>query len=231
MSDSVRPQRWQPTRLLCSWDSPDKNTGVGSPVKSFLSSSLLLPTSPKGRVHPFPLFNSIFAFEGAERPNTHTQSKCDLFPTHEDSIHFSITGSSQGPKLSSLSPWIPPPVIQLFVQLKEKDYHQFCQNFDALQGISTGDAVVIYWIFILPFRTPVLLQFNLGHYYTAKNTSSNSLAGMGNLLTLFWPMAIGRGFWENYYFPDKKGNILPRDSYFALYSSFSCLEHRLEAWR
>ena len=29
MSDSVRPYRRQPTRLLCSWDSPGKNTGVG----------------------------------------------------------------------------------------------------------------------------------------------------------------------------------------------------------
>ena len=29
MSDSVRPQRRQPTRLPCPWDSPSKNTGVG----------------------------------------------------------------------------------------------------------------------------------------------------------------------------------------------------------
>ena len=29
MSNSVRPQRWQPTRLSCPWDSPGKNTGVG----------------------------------------------------------------------------------------------------------------------------------------------------------------------------------------------------------
>ena len=29
MSDSVRPQRWQPTRLPYPWDSPGKNTGVG----------------------------------------------------------------------------------------------------------------------------------------------------------------------------------------------------------
>ena len=29
MSDSVRPHRWQPTRLLCPWDSLGKNTGVG----------------------------------------------------------------------------------------------------------------------------------------------------------------------------------------------------------
>ena len=29
MSDSVRPHRRQPTRLLCPWDSPGKNTRVG----------------------------------------------------------------------------------------------------------------------------------------------------------------------------------------------------------
>ena len=29
MSDSVRPNRWKPTRLPCPWDSPGKNTGVG----------------------------------------------------------------------------------------------------------------------------------------------------------------------------------------------------------
>ena len=29
MSDSVRPHRQQPNRLLCPWDSPGKNTGVG----------------------------------------------------------------------------------------------------------------------------------------------------------------------------------------------------------
>ena len=29
VADSVRPHRWQPTRLLFPWDSPGKNTGVG----------------------------------------------------------------------------------------------------------------------------------------------------------------------------------------------------------
>jgi len=29
VSDSVRTQRWQPTRLPRPWDSPGKNTGVG----------------------------------------------------------------------------------------------------------------------------------------------------------------------------------------------------------
>ena len=29
MSDSVQPQRQQPTGLPCPWDSPGKNTGMG----------------------------------------------------------------------------------------------------------------------------------------------------------------------------------------------------------
>ena len=29
MFNSVQPRRRQPTRLLCPWDSPGKNTGVG----------------------------------------------------------------------------------------------------------------------------------------------------------------------------------------------------------
>ena len=29
MSHSVRPHRWQPTRLPRPWDSPGKNTGMG----------------------------------------------------------------------------------------------------------------------------------------------------------------------------------------------------------
>src|SRR5574342_431323 len=32
MSDSVRPHRRQPTRLLSPWNSPGKNTGVGCHV-------------------------------------------------------------------------------------------------------------------------------------------------------------------------------------------------------
>ena len=28
-ADSVRPHRWQPTRLPCPWDSPGKDAGVG----------------------------------------------------------------------------------------------------------------------------------------------------------------------------------------------------------
>ena len=56
VSDSVRPHRWQPTRLLGPWDSPGKNTGVGGhvplqcmKVKSDSEVSQLCPTlSPFG---------------------------------------------------------------------------------------------------------------------------------------------------------------------------------------
>ena len=51
MSDSVRLHRWQPTRLLCPWDSPRKNTGVGchfllqhTKVKSESEVAQLCPT-------------------------------------------------------------------------------------------------------------------------------------------------------------------------------------------
>ena len=51
VSDSVWPHRRQPTRLLCPWDSPGKNTGVGChfllqcmKVKSESEVALLCPT-------------------------------------------------------------------------------------------------------------------------------------------------------------------------------------------
>ena len=51
MSDSVRPQRRQPTRLPCPWDSPSKNTGVSchfllqcTKVKSESEVTQLCPT-------------------------------------------------------------------------------------------------------------------------------------------------------------------------------------------
>ena len=53
MSDSVRPHRWQPTRLPHPWDSPGKNTGVGchcllqcTKVKSEVAQSCPTPSDP-----------------------------------------------------------------------------------------------------------------------------------------------------------------------------------------
>ena len=62
MSDSVRPHRWQPTRLPHPWDSPGKNTGVAGHfllqgmkvksesevVQSCLTLSNLMDRSPLG---------------------------------------------------------------------------------------------------------------------------------------------------------------------------------------
>ena len=59
MSDSMRPHRWQPTRLLCPWDSPRKNTGVGChfllqcmKVKSESEVAQSCPTQRPHRLQP-----------------------------------------------------------------------------------------------------------------------------------------------------------------------------------
>ena len=44
MSDSVRPHRWQPSRLLRPWDSPGKNTGVTNLDSILKSRDITLPT-------------------------------------------------------------------------------------------------------------------------------------------------------------------------------------------
>ena len=48
MSDSLQPHGLQPTRLLCSWDSPSKNTGVHChfPASGDLLDPGIKPTSP-----------------------------------------------------------------------------------------------------------------------------------------------------------------------------------------
>ena len=50
VSDSVRPQRRQPTRFLCPWDSPGKNTGVG--CHYLLQGIFLIQGSDLGLLHP-----------------------------------------------------------------------------------------------------------------------------------------------------------------------------------
>ena len=50
MSDSVRPCRQEPARLLCPGDSPGKNTGVGRPFPP--------PGDlPEPRIEPVPLMS------------------------------------------------------------------------------------------------------------------------------------------------------------------------------
>ncbi|XP_060265746.1 obg-like ATPase 1 isoform X3 [Ovis aries] len=46
VSDSVRPHRWQPTRLPRPWDSPGKNTGVGCHLFSPMRESEVAQSCP-----------------------------------------------------------------------------------------------------------------------------------------------------------------------------------------
>ena len=69
MSDSVRPHRWQPTRLSRPWDSPGKNTGVGCHFllqcmkvksESEVAQSYLTPSDPMDCSLPGPSIHGIF---------------------------------------------------------------------------------------------------------------------------------------------------------------------------
>ena len=84
-SDSLQPYGLQPVRLLCPWDSPGKNTGVGCPAfpqgifltdpgierVSLTSPAMVggffLPLAPPGKPH-----NQLWG-------NTKLKSQCDIF--------------------------------------------------------------------------------------------------------------------------------------------------------
>ena len=50
MSDSLQPHGRQPTSLLCPWDSPGKNSGVGfhALLKGIFSTPLMSPALASG---------------------------------------------------------------------------------------------------------------------------------------------------------------------------------------
>ena len=65
LSDSLRPHGLRPTRLLCPWDSPGKNTGVGCHLllqETFLTRAQ--PTYPA-------LAGGFFTTEPPEKPHIH----------------------------------------------------------------------------------------------------------------------------------------------------------------
>ena len=64
MSDSLPPHGLQPTRLLCSWDLPGKNTGVGLPFPppGDLPDPGIEPASPE-------LAGGFFSTETPGKPN------------------------------------------------------------------------------------------------------------------------------------------------------------------
>ena len=65
MSDSVRPYGLQPTRLLCPWDSPGKNTGVGCHFllqEIFLTQGLTQPALQAASLQSEPLGKHKYLF-------------------------------------------------------------------------------------------------------------------------------------------------------------------------
>ena len=82
MSESVRPQRQQPIRLPCPWDSPGKNTGVGChfllqcmKVKSEreVAQSCLTPSNPMDCSPPGSSVHGIFQARVLERGDKYIQ--------------------------------------------------------------------------------------------------------------------------------------------------------------
>ena len=93
MSDSVQPHRRQPTRLLCPWDSPGKNTGVGCHFllqcmkvksESEVAQSCLTLSDPMDCSPPGSSIHGIFQARVLERVAIafsllHTRYKCNVF--------------------------------------------------------------------------------------------------------------------------------------------------------
>ena len=99
MSDSVRPHRWQPTRLPRPWDSPGKNTGVGC---HFLLQCMKVKNESE---------------------------VAQAYPTLSDPMVCSLPGSSiHGIFQARVLEWVPLPspeeaaiMIQLFTEMKRQN--------------------------------------------------------------------------------------------------------------
>ena len=84
VSNSVQPHRCQPTRLLCPWDSPGKNTGVGC---HFLFQCMKVKSESE---------------------------VAQLFPTLHDLMDCSLPGSSvHGIFQASIKEWVAISLLQL----------------------------------------------------------------------------------------------------------------------
>ena len=111
MSNSVQPQRWQPTRLPHPWDSPSKNTGVGChfllqcmKVKSESEVAQSCPT-PSDPIHG--IFQARVLEWGAIAFSDSTAQSC---PNLCDSMDCSPPGSSiHGIPQASILEWVATP--------------------------------------------------------------------------------------------------------------------------
>ena len=132
MSDSVQPHRWQPTRLLCPWDSPGKNTGVGCHFllqclkvksESEVSQSCLTLSDPHGLQPTRLLYPWEFSGE-----STGVGRQCLLRRKRAiggKGIKFSLEPSLHGPKLVVLEGGMQ----ALVFWFDSLDYRDFCWLF------------------------------------------------------------------------------------------------------
>ena len=127
MSNSVQPHKQQPTRLLCPWDSPGKNTGVSChfllqymKVKSEVSQSLsharllAIPWTAAYQAPPSTGFSRQEYWSGVPLPSLDFCPSCvHLFATPWTAAHR-LACPSPSPKVCSnscpLSPWYHPTI-------------------------------------------------------------------------------------------------------------------------
>ena len=149
MSDSVRPHRRQPTRLLCPWDSPGKNTGVGChfllqcvKVKSLSRVRLFAtPWTAAFQAPPSMGFSRQEYWSGLPLPSpgasigAHNSKKCDR--------RTGEAASSSGEVTKSLYPQVSLPLI----------YQVACCSADFTmrdQPINTGLAFINFKLVLMP---------------------------------------------------------------------------------
>ena len=104
VSDSVRPHRWQPTRLPHPWDFPGKNTGVGCHFllqcmkvksESEIAQSCPIPRDPMDCSLPGSSVHGVFRQEywsGVLLPSPASQSSRAKFPDARLSANFRGNG-------------------------------------------------------------------------------------------------------------------------------------------
>ena len=115
MSDSVRPHRWQPTRLPRPWDSLGKNTGVGIIHFKIVN----FREFPSGPVVRTPSFHCWFRFILIGELRSHKLHGADLPPPKKTSeiyimwiiSHFLKIAPKQFSQIWSMEHSLPTPVL------------------------------------------------------------------------------------------------------------------------
>ena len=95
MSDSLRPQGRQPTRLLCPWDSPGENTGVGC-------HSLLRWIFPTQWLNP-----CLLHWQADSLPLSQLGSPITVFPSSLLWGILSLTSFFTELAITEMAPWLP----------------------------------------------------------------------------------------------------------------------------